>query len=107
VGRHEPVRGLGLDSLMSLELRNRIEAALDLKLSVTLLWAHSTLSALTLYLLEQLGLIPKNEAGVVDPSLLGPRPTSREIQAAQLADLSEGKLLEMVDDQLAAWEDAN
>jgi len=107
VGRHEPFRGLGLDSLMSLELRNRIEAALDLKLSVTLLWAHSTLSALAAYLLEQLGLMPKNEAGVTEPSLVAPRPTSKEIQAAQLADLSEGKLLEMVDDQLAAWEDAN
>ncbi|HEY0093934.1 MAG TPA: SDR family NAD(P)-dependent oxidoreductase, partial [Archangium sp.] len=97
VGRHEPFRGLGLDSLMSLELRNRIEAVLDLKLSVTLLWAHSTLAALAAYLLEQLGLMPKPEAVQM--------PTSREIQAAQLAELSEGKLLDLVDDAMSAWED--
>jgi NAD(P)-dependent dehydrogenase (short-subunit alcohol dehydrogenase family)/acyl carrier protein len=102
VGRHEPFRGLGLDSLMSLELRNRIEAALELKLSVTLLWAHSTLAALAAYLLEQLGLAPKHE---VEPASALPRPTSKEIEAAQLAELSEGKLLEMVDDALAGWED--
>jgi NADPH:quinone reductase-like Zn-dependent oxidoreductase/acyl carrier protein len=102
VGRHEPFRGLGLDSLMSLELRNRIEAALELKLSVTLLWAHSTVAALSMYLLEQLGLAPKpHETLPVDV----PRPSSKEINTAQLAELSEGKLLEMADDALSAWED--
>ncbi len=105
VGRHEPFRGLGLDSLMSLELRNRIEAALELKLSVTLLWAHSTLTALAAYLLEQLGLAPKHGEPPAEPSNATARPNSKEIEAAQLAELSEGKLLEMVDDALAAWED--
>jgi acyl transferase domain-containing protein/acyl carrier protein len=110
VGRHEPFRGLGLDSLMSLELRNRIEAALDLKLSVTLLWAHSTLMALSTYLLDQLGLAPKHHeaAAPVEPvhtAVVIRPPVPADPEVHQLAELSEGKLLEMVDDALAAWED--
>ncbi|WP_330321069.1 SDR family NAD(P)-dependent oxidoreductase [Streptomyces clavifer] len=38
---------LGLDSLMSLELRNRLEAAFGLRLSPTLLWTYGTLQALS------------------------------------------------------------
>jgi acyl carrier protein len=109
VGRHEPFRGLGLDSLMSLELRNRIEAALELKLSVTLLWAHSTLAALAAYLLEQLGLASKHEAAApapVEQILMVAKPSVSESDSHPPADLPEGKLLEMVDDVLAAWEDA-
>ncbi|WP_328384551.1 SDR family NAD(P)-dependent oxidoreductase [Streptomyces sp. NBC_00400] len=42
-----PLRSLGLDSLMTLELRNRLEASLATRLSPTLLWKYGTLSRLT------------------------------------------------------------
>ncbi|KOX06595.1 hypothetical protein ADK65_01770 [Streptomyces sp. NRRL B-1140] len=41
-----PLRSLGMDSLMSLELRSRLETALGLRLSPTLLWKHGTLARL-------------------------------------------------------------
>ena len=41
-----PFKALGLDSLMSLELRNRLEGAFGLRLSPTLLWAFGTTEAL-------------------------------------------------------------
>jgi phthiocerol/phenolphthiocerol synthesis type-I polyketide synthase C len=41
-----PLKTLGLDSLMSLELRNRLEVSLGLRLSPTLLWKHGTLTRL-------------------------------------------------------------
>ncbi|WP_434380753.1 SDR family NAD(P)-dependent oxidoreductase [Melittangium boletus] len=115
VGRHDAFRGLGLDSLMSLELRNRIEAALDLKLSVTLLWAHSTLAALATYLLEQLGLgapaeraaAPSSKKDKDKPRAKETRPPPAAPESRPLVDLSERKLLEMADDALAAWEDAS
>ncbi|UED88049.1 type I polyketide synthase [Streptomyces profundus] len=44
---------LGLDSLMSLELRNRLEAAFGLRLSPTLLWTYGTLRTLSRALAEQ------------------------------------------------------
>jgi phthiocerol/phenolphthiocerol synthesis type-I polyketide synthase C len=42
-----PFKSLGLDSLMSLELRNRLEAAFARKLSPTLLWTYGTVDTLT------------------------------------------------------------
>jgi phthiocerol/phenolphthiocerol synthesis type-I polyketide synthase C len=41
-----PLKTLGLDSLMSLELRNRLEASLGLRLSPTLLWKHGNVTRL-------------------------------------------------------------
>lgn len=54
ISRETPFKALGLDSLMSLELRNRLEDAFGLRFSPTLLWAHGTLKALTSALAEQL-----------------------------------------------------
>ncbi len=44
--RDTPFKALGLDSLMGLELRNRLEAAFGLKLSPTLLWTYGNARAL-------------------------------------------------------------
>lgn len=54
VGRETPFKALGLDSLLSLELRNRLEGAFGLRLSPTLLWAYGTPKALAAALTEQL-----------------------------------------------------
>ncbi|WNG36075.1 SDR family NAD(P)-dependent oxidoreductase [Archangium violaceum] len=47
---------LGMDSLLSLELRNRLEAKLALTLPATLLWNYPTLNALTPFLAERMGI---------------------------------------------------
>jgi acyl carrier protein len=49
-----PLKALGLDSLMGLELRNRLETAFGLKLSPTLLWTYSTVRALAGVLCERI-----------------------------------------------------
>ncbi|XXY19856.1 type I polyketide synthase [Sorangium sp. So ce216] len=46
----------GLDSLMSLEVRNHLEASLGMKLSATLLFTYPNLAALSEYLLDKLEL---------------------------------------------------
>jgi acyl transferase domain-containing protein/NADPH:quinone reductase-like Zn-dependent oxidoreductase/acyl carrier protein len=45
---------IGMDSLMSLELRNRLEPDFNLKLSATLLFAHPTPAALASHVLDRL-----------------------------------------------------
>ncbi|AEV87034.1 polyketide synthase [Actinoplanes sp. SE50] len=47
-------KSLGLDSLLSLELRNRLESIFGLRLSPTVLWAHSSARALAGALCERL-----------------------------------------------------
>jgi len=51
-----PLKSLGLNSLMSLELRNRLEAAFGLTLPATLAWNYPTVTALAAHLEERLGL---------------------------------------------------
>jgi acyl carrier protein len=49
-------RSLGLDSLMGLELRNRLERTLELKLSASVIWNYPTIEQLCAYLGGQLQL---------------------------------------------------
>ncbi|MFE9929938.1 SDR family NAD(P)-dependent oxidoreductase [Streptomyces sp. NPDC005533] len=54
IDRETPLKSLGLDSLMSLELRNRLEADFGLRLSPTLLWTYGALRPLAGALVERL-----------------------------------------------------
>ncbi|WP_226931306.1 SDR family NAD(P)-dependent oxidoreductase [Parafrankia sp. CH37] len=54
IERDLPFKSLGLDSLMGLEFRNRLESAFGLKLSPTLLWTYGTMRALSGALTERL-----------------------------------------------------
>lgn len=55
-----PFGELGVDSLMSLEIRNRLEAGLGLKLPATLVWSHPNLEALADHLSKLLGFRAKD-----------------------------------------------
>ncbi|MEU7769046.1 type I polyketide synthase [Nocardia sp. NPDC049190] len=55
IDRKAPLTTMGVDSLMALELRNRLESALGIRLSTTLLYAAPTVLALGEQLLDALG----------------------------------------------------
>ena len=61
-----PLGSLGLDSLMGLEIRNRLEASLGLTLSATLAWTYPTLAALTTQLAERMELPLEEATAVID-----------------------------------------
>jgi NAD(P)-dependent dehydrogenase (short-subunit alcohol dehydrogenase family)/acyl carrier protein len=80
----QPLQELGLDSLMAVELRNRLNERLRTRLPATLLFDHSTVDALSEHLLEVLQL----EIGRVgDKGLLG--VLSRAVEQASVARLEE------------------
>jgi acyl transferase domain-containing protein/NADPH:quinone reductase-like Zn-dependent oxidoreductase/acyl carrier protein/short-subunit dehydrogenase len=54
LGLRTPFKTLGLDSLMALELRNRLESSLGLTLSATLVWAYPTVAELAAHLGQRL-----------------------------------------------------
>jgi len=49
-----PLTSAGMDSLMGLELRNRIEATLGITMPATLLWTYPTVGALAQHLADQM-----------------------------------------------------
>nr|WP_276603741.1 beta-ketoacyl reductase [Nannocystis pusilla] len=82
VDRDLPFRQLGFDSLLGLELRNRLEAGLGLTLSATLIWTWPTVQDLARHLGERLGWD-------VPPPAPAPAP------ALDLDTLSDQELLEL------------
>ena len=84
-----PLGSLGLESLMTLELRNRLETSLGIKLSATLVWNHPTVRALASYLAGRLGisLEQESEATADTPALSG------TTLVGNIAELSEDDAL--------------
>ena len=58
IDRDQAMESLGLDSLMALELRNRLEDSSGVTLPVTLVWSYPTISALAGALCERMGYEP-------------------------------------------------
>jgi polyketide synthase 12/epothilone polyketide synthase D len=81
-----PLQQGGLDSLMAMELRNRLEALSGLQLNVTLIWRHPTVTALAAYLAAALG-VPLAEAAVAPPG--GQAPVD-DASAEKLARVLRG-----------------
>lgn len=52
----QPLGTLGLDSLMGLELRNRLEGKFGLTLPATLVWNYPTLLVMIPYLADKMGV---------------------------------------------------
>ena len=82
-----PLKSLGLDSLMALELRNRLEADLGLRLSATLVWSHPTISALATHFVEVLDL-----GGSAASTEDAPRAAEPELSVAQMTALLDEEL---------------
>jgi len=101
-----PLGSLGIDSLLSLEIRNRIEGSLGLSLAASLIWSHPTPSALAVYLLTRLELPASVEAGATVTSTgagdASPAPPSSRdaVEVEQVADLSREELQRLLDDEL-------
>ena len=82
IDARRPVRDLGMDSLMSVELRNTIARAVERMLPATLLFDHPTLDALADYLLA---LLP----GLRDDAAKNPARPAVDERAAEVHAMSE------------------
>ena len=82
IDARRPVRDLGMDSLMSVELRNAIARAVERTLPATLLFDHPTLDALADYLLA---LLP----GLRDDAAETPARPAVDERAAAVHAMSE------------------
>ncbi len=53
---HQPLKSLGLDSLMAVELRNRLEATLGVSLSATLVFNYPTVTVMAPHVADKMGI---------------------------------------------------
>lgn len=90
IDHDRPMESLGLDSLMALELRNRLEASLGTTLPVALVWAYPTITDLSGALCERLGY----ESGAVQSESAEDEPELSDEEMDLLSDLVAASELE-------------
>jgi phthiocerol/phenolphthiocerol synthesis type-I polyketide synthase C len=79
-----PLAAMGFDSLMSLELRKRLEASLRIELPATVAWRFPTIDALVPFLAERMGIAL--EAGTASDAAGEPPAEEPETDLDQLPD---------------------
>lgn len=91
-----PFGSLGFDSLMMVELRNRIEAALSVRITAASLFSHPTLDRLLPFLESQLAAEPSRQArSEPEPNRGEARHQEKREQIAALSDEeTEARLFE-------------
>jgi surfactin synthase thioesterase subunit/NAD(P)-dependent dehydrogenase (short-subunit alcohol dehydrogenase family)/acyl carrier protein len=80
LGHTDPFSGYGFDSLMGLELRNRLQTTLDIKLSMADIVTHARIDELAEFLMTRVALAP---AGHGSPALVA-RPLEGDGAPAKL-----------------------
>ncbi|MBX9396491.1 acyltransferase domain-containing protein [Streptomyces sp. TRM72054] len=89
-----PLKSLGIDSLMSLELRNRLEGTFGIRLSATLIFNYPTIRDLAPFLAEKLHLALDDEAATAQRTPAVPAQRGDGGSAAEAGALSPEELLE-------------
>ncbi|MER5458610.1 acyltransferase domain-containing protein [Micromonospora sp. NPDC002389] len=96
-----PLRSMGVDSVMALELRHRLERLTGLRLSATLIYNHPTIDQITRHLAERLG--PPEDArqpaatGAPEPEPTPPDEPLDSLEAELAAELAElNRRMEMI-----------
>jgi len=102
IDRLEAFSTMGLDSLMSIELRNRLEASLGLRLSATLLFTYPNLATLSQHLAGKLvdsagGSAASAPPAGKQPGAAAEMPASPSLEDAALAAMSADELLKEFD----------
>ena len=95
-----PLKTLGLDSLMGLELRNRIEAGLGLTLPATLLWSYPHVAALADHLAMRFSAEPQAAAAARSEE-----PDREAVLARSIAALDESEKRALLESTLAEIEE--
>jgi acyl carrier protein len=87
VDAHTPMRSLGMDSLMAIELRDRLEASLGIPVATTLVWQRPTVAEMAAYLADRLA--PEPPAPAAPAPARKPAPRAFQALLAEVEELSD------------------
>ncbi len=102
IDRRRAFKTMGLDSLMALELRNRLEAHTGLQLSATIVWNHPTVTLLAQHLDGRLGIEPDAQPGAAAVDTPTVPDDASPVGEAHAGEVTRGDLAELLRDELAA-----
>jgi acyl carrier protein len=112
VATDRPLKAMGMDSLMTLELRNRLEVDLGLTLPASVVWNYPTVTLLAGHLATLLTPAPAAagaEAGDSHPARaeqrLAPTASSTAPSPEELDELSAAEVERLLADELASVDD--
>lgn len=98
IDRQRPLKATGLDSLMALELRSRLEAETGLTLSATIAWNYPTIAIMAEFLAGRMDLALEAQAHTTE---VAASPGLAEL-AAEGEELTQDELESLLSDELAA-----
>jgi NAD(P)-dependent dehydrogenase (short-subunit alcohol dehydrogenase family)/acyl carrier protein len=99
IGSHAPFGSLGLDSLMALEVRNRLERELGRSLPVSVVWNYPTVAELAVFVAGLLEL-PLDRDGPATQAV----PEPHDARATELSGMSDDEVLELLGTKLRGLE---
>jgi acyl carrier protein len=105
IDRNRPLEAMGLDSLMSLEFRNRLEVETGLKLSATLAFNYPTVAHLAAHLADRMNVVldPTDTQDVIDQPTASTEPASTDVASGDpAAELSDDDVERLLGEELAA-----
>jgi len=95
-GPQQPLRELGLDSLMAIELRNALGQLAGRSLPSTIAFDHPTVARLTRYLLGELFPPEATPATPAAPAPAGDPPADQREIVARVAHLDDDAVAELL-----------
>ena len=100
IDRQGDLKSMGLDSLMALELRNRLELETGLTLSATIAWNHPTVTRLAGYLAARMEVpLEMGQRDALSENVL--RHPSEDLSNELAGDLSDDEVAALLRDELA------
>jgi len=99
IANKTPFKSLGIDSLMSIQLKNQLEKTFGLTLSVTSFWTHANIRDYTRFLAEVLGAV-EEEASPATVMATTPKAMSSDNDMPDMKEFDTDELSRLLEEEM-------
>ena len=94
-----PFKTMGIDSLMSIQLKNQLEKAFEMPISVTAFWTYPNIKEFTKFILCELA-IGENQLIEEEITIKQPQKTETKVEEINIDDISDDDISKLLADEL-------